>query len=159
MYCERLLRAASVLSTTPRHTRKVAHCAIRPIHACRFDGVIGTRNSGADSGKSPTGPLIRVAATTESPAMTPPTTAANSPPPSPPQTTAVRAAVVNNDTVVSRRFPTIAHDTTGTAVQSRTGSHSKRWAADAAFSRRQTSAISAAVENATATEYSRSTYQ
>src|SRR6185503_19545287 len=71
------------------------------------------------------GPFDRTAPATHRPETTPPPTAA---------ATDVRlvaaraatAAVTKTATVVSSRFPTITHETTGTAIHSAIGSHASR---------------------------------
>ena len=82
--------------------------------------------TGATSGNSPAGPFVRTAAATENPEIAPQPHAARRELANAAPSAAASAAVVNNDIVVSSRLPTIDHETTGTAIHKRIGSHSSR---------------------------------
>src|SRR5262245_21209728 len=79
-------------------------------------------SAGAASGNRPTGPFDSTAPATHTPEIAPAVSAAVRPRAG--RTRTATAAVTNTQTVVSRRFPTIDHDTTGTTIQIRIGNHS-----------------------------------
>ena len=83
---------------------------------------MAARSTGAASGKRPTGPLVRNAPITASPEAIPHPTAAAVLVDNAAKTTQATARIVKTETVTSRRLPTTAHETIGTAIHRRTGS-------------------------------------
>ncbi len=62
-------------------------------------------------------------------------------------------------TVVSSRFPTIAHETTGAAIHNATGSQSWLRASGTAWTARHVTTMNKAISAAAVAEYARSTNQ
>src|SRR5262249_31216922 len=123
-YFARLSRAAGTASSNPAHTANVVHCpSADQIADRRRSGSSQAIAIGAASGNSPTGPFDSTAPGTPAPAIPPRTIAAGGAVGG----VAIRAAtaaVTNTQTVVSSRFPTIDHETTGASIQNATASHS-----------------------------------
>src|SRR5581483_6555797 len=84
---------------------------------------IAAKQSGAAAGNNPTGPFVRAAAAMHPPETMPYPSAAAVDLALTAASAASMAAVVNTATVVSSRLPTMAQETTGTAIQRRTGHH------------------------------------
>src|SRR5262249_50605969 len=134
---------------------------------------IKRNGTAAASGNRPTGPFVNAAAATPAPDTTPQPIARLRSAETTPSSAAHVAAVVKNAIVVSRRLFTMAHDTTGTAIHSRTGRHSRRpgrlpvparlsrtrGTAPFCWSSRHIATIATTVAIAVAREYARSTYR
>src|SRR5262245_10317866 len=113
-----------MLHSAAAHAATVTHCpAIDQTDNRRRSGRTAMK-TGAASGNSPTGPFDRLAPTTHNPETHP---APNAVPalPQVPTAMAAVAAIAKTHTVVSSRFPTIDHDTTGAAIHNAIGNHSR----------------------------------